>query len=67
MFHQIFLSRQVKGSAIITYKYDLYVASQVAERLKIWDFRKLGKVRIISKINFRLFKFFDLLKLSLKN
>ena len=51
MFHQIFLSPQVKQWAIITYKhgdYYLQVTSRVAERFKI---RKLGNIREVCKLH----------------
>ena len=51
-FHNILrlfdvLTKFVKRCAIITY---IRVASRVAERLKIWDLRKLGNIRKVSKL-----------------
>ena len=39
---EILLSSQVKQSMIISNKWYIRVASQVAKRLKTWDLRKLG-------------------------
>ena len=51
MFHQIFLSAQVKQWVIIAYKtWYIRVASRVAEQLKTYDLRKLGNIRKGSKL-----------------
>ena len=51
MVEQTFLSLQVKGK-VKGNVINLYVrvASRVAERLKIQDFRKLGNIRKVSKL-----------------
>ena len=47
MIEQTFLSPRVKGNVINLY---VRVALQVAERLKTWEFKKLGNIRKISKV-----------------
>ena len=50
MFDQNFLSPQVKQSAVISSKHGLCeLPHEFPKRLETWDFRKLGKVRKISK------------------
>ena len=51
MVEQIFLSPQVKRSVIISYKLGLQVVSRVAEPFKSYDFRKIGNIRKLSKLN----------------
>ena len=46
MFYQIFLSPQVKGWAIVTYKHGIYELPhelRVAEQLKTKEIRKYGE------------------------
>ena len=46
MFDQIFFSPNMKRSGIIRVKHDKYeIASQVAQRIKTKDLRKLGNIR----------------------
>ena len=51
MSDEIFLALQVKRSVTIINKHGLYDALQVAKRLKIWDLRKLGNIKKISKLH----------------
>ena len=50
MFYQIFLSPQVKGWAIITYKNDITSWPRVSKGLKTCDHRKLGNIKKVSKL-----------------
>ena len=44
MFYQLFFSPEVKRCAIITYKHDIRVASQVANLRKLGNIKKLTKI-----------------------
>ena len=51
-FYQVFLSRQVKRCAIITYKHGIYELShQLPNNLRLNDLSKLRNVRKVSKLH----------------
>ena len=51
MFYQMFISPQVKQAWLLVLNWYVRVASEVAEQLKTYDLRKLGKFRIMSKLH----------------
>ena len=52
VFYQVFLSRQVKRCAIITYKHGIYELShQLPNNLRLNDLSKLRNVRKVSKLH----------------
>ena len=52
MFYQLFLSPQVKQWAIITDKHGIYeLPHELPNDLKLYEIRKLGSIRKVSKLN----------------
>ena len=52
MFHQIFLSPQVKRCAIITYKHCVFeLPHELSNDLRLQDLRKLGNIRKLSTLH----------------
>ena len=52
MFHQIFLSPQMKRYAIITYKHGVYeLPHEFSNDLRLRNLRKLENIRELSKIH----------------
>ena len=52
MFYQLFLSPQVKQWAIITDKHGIYeLPHELPNDLKLYEIRKLGNIRKVSKLN----------------